>query len=148
MQSNRVRYDELEEYLSGYAERTFPVLRVGLGAVILLAGAHKLVAPGVWTKYAAPWVTAVWPESLLPFALAMQINGAIEVGFGVALLAGVYTTVAAGIVAVSLLGVVVDLLAGAVLTGKYVDVLIRDIGLLTLAVGVTLLSARSEERAE
>lgn len=148
MKSNRVRYDELEEYLSGYAERTFPVLRVGLGAVILLAGAHKLVAPGVWTKYAAPWVTDVWPESFLSFALAMRVNGAIEVGFGVALLAGVYTTVAAGIVAVSLLGVVVDLLAGAVLTGKYVDVLIRDIGLLALAVGVTLLSARSEEPAE
>lgn len=134
--------DRYVTYVSAYAEYALPVMRIGLGAVILLAGAHKLVAPEVWTKYAAPWVTALWPDALFPFKIAMMLNGVFEVLFGLALIAGLYTTVTAGIVALSLLAVVGDLLTGAVMTGKSVDILIRDLGLLALATGVTLRSAQ------
>lgn len=127
-----------------YSEYAYPILRMGLGAVILLAGAHKLVAPDVWTEYAAPWVTSLWPEPLLPFERAMMINGVFELLFGVALLVGFYTTVTAGIIALALISIVINLLTGAVMTGEFVDVLIRDIGLLALAIGVTLLSAQRE----
>lgn len=134
--------DTYVTYIGGYADYALPVLRIGLGAVILLAGGHKLVAPEVWTKYAAPWVTALWPEALFSFEIAMILNGVFEVLFGLAILVRFHTAVTAGIVALSLVAVVIDLLTGAVMTGKFVDVLIRDIGLLALATGVTVLSAK------
>lgn len=133
--------DRTGTYIRQYSGYAYPILRVGLGVIILLAGAHKLVAPGVWTEYAAPWVTALWPESLLSIEVAMMINGVFELLFGIAILVGFYTTITAGIIALALVSVVIDLLTGAIMTGKFVDVLIRDMGLLALAVGVTLLSA-------
>lgn len=133
--------------VGAHADAALPVMRVGLGVVILLAGAHKLVAPGVWTAYAAPWVSALWPDALVSMEAAMVLNGAIEVLFGLALVAGVYPAIAAGIVALSMAAVVVNLLTGAATTGEHVDVLIRDVGLVVLATGVTLLSARREAGA-
>lgn len=145
MEPSPTRYRErYVTSIGGYANYALPLMRIGLGAVILLAGAHKLVAPEVWTRYAAPWVTGLWPETLIAFERAMVLNGAFEVLFGLALVAGVYTAVIAGIVALSLGAVVLDLLTGAVMTGKYVDILIRDVGLLSLATGVTVLSAKHE----
>lgn len=64
-------------------------MRVGFGAMIL-PGAHKLVAPKVWTKYAAPWVNVHWPETLFTFRFAMILNGVFEVLFGLALIRGSY----------------------------------------------------------
>lgn len=130
-----------------HADAALPVMRIGLGVVILLAGAHKLVAPEVWTAYAAPWVAALWPDALVSFEAAMVLNGWLEVLFGLALVAGVYPAVAAGVVALSLAAVVVNLLTGAAMTGEHVDVLVRDVGLVVLATGVTLLSARREAAA-
>ena len=124
-----------------HAGRAYPTMRVGLGVVILLAGAHKLVHPDVWTAYAAPWVLAAWP---LPMEPTMVVNGAIEVAFGVALIAGVWTTVVAGITAVSLAAVLVNLASVSLLAGEFVDVLIRDAGLTVLAVAVTLEAAARE----
>lgn len=134
--------DRYVGYLNRYSGNALPAMCIGLGAVIFFAGGHKLVAPDVWTKYAAPWVTGFWPESLLSFELVMMASGGFELILGVALIAGFYTTVIAGITTLSLLAVVFDLATGALLTGKFVDVLIRDIGLVSLALGVTLLSAR------
>lgn len=136
--------DQYVTFVAGYAKYTFPVVRMGLGTVILLAGGHKLVAPEVWTKYAAPWVITLWPEGLLSFERVMVLNGVVEILFGLAILADVYTAITAGIVALSLFAVVFDLLTGAITTGTHVDVLIRDIGLLALATGTTLLAATRE----
>jgi uncharacterized membrane protein YphA (DoxX/SURF4 family) len=139
--------DRYVGYLNRYSGHALPVMRIGLGVVIFLAGAHKLVAPDVWTKYAAPWVTALWPESVVSFDLVMMVNGMFELLFGVALIAGFYTTIVAGVITLSLLAVVFDLATGAILTGKFVDILIRDLGLVALAVGVTLLSAQQSRSA-
>lgn len=133
--------DRYVRFVGGYAEYGLPVMRIGLGAVILLAGAHKLIAPQVWTRYASPVVTGLWPEAVVPFESVMVLNGVVEVSFGLAILLGFYPAITAGIVALSLLGVVIDLSIGAILTGKFVDVLIRDVGLLALATGVTVRSA-------
>lgn len=124
-----------------HANRAYPTMRVGLGIVILLAGAHKLVRPDVWTGYAAPWVLSAWP---LPMEPTMVVNGAIEVVFGVALIAGVRTTAVAGITAISLAAVLVNLASVALLSGEFVDILIRDAGLTVLAVAVTLEAAARE----
>lgn len=130
------------DLLAAHSAVARPLLRGGLGVVLFLAGAHKLVAPAIWTNYAAPWVTDVWPVWLLDFESFMILNGVIEVLFGIALVANVYPTVLAGITALSLLAVVINLGTGALTTGEHVDILIRDLGLVVLATGVTLLCAQ------
>lgn len=127
-----------EAFVGQYATHADAVLRVGLGVLILLAGAHKLVAPGVWAAYTPPPVEALWPVALDP---TMVLFGVSEVLFGLVLIVGAYTTVFAALTAVSLLGTVLVLAVGAVQTGRHVDVLIRDVGLTVLALGVTLRSA-------
>ena len=137
--------DRYVGYLDQYSVYALPIMRIGLGVVIFLAGAHKLVAPDVWTKYAAPWVTALWPDSIVSFELVMMANGVFELLFGIALIAGFYTTIVAGVITLSLLAVVFDLATGAILSGKFVDILIRDLGLVALALGVTILSAQQSD---
>lgn len=112
--------------------------------VILFIGVYKFVAPAVWMKYAAPWITTLWPTAWLSFEKAMMLNGVFEILFGLAILAGIYTSVTAGIVALSLAAVVLELGTSVVVTGKFLDILLRDIGLFVLATGVTLLAADRE----
>lgn len=131
-------YEAFEATVDGWMPPAAAVYRIGIGVAILLAGAHKVVDPGTWTVYAAPPVAATWP---LGMDATMVANGVVEVGFGIVLLADRYTTLAAAVVALSLVGVVVDLAAAALLTGKFVDVLIRDVGLTFLAAGVAAQSA-------
>lgn len=128
----------LERYLSPHTDRADDVGRITLGVVILLAGLHKLVAPGAWSVYAAPWFEAVWP---LAMDSTMVLFGVTEIPVGLALLADWYTTLAAVVVAVSMVGTVFDLATIALATGRFVDVLIRDLGLFGLAVVVALRSA-------
>lgn len=111
------------------------VLRVGLGIVILLAGLHKLVAPAVWGDYLAPIFAMHWPVSI---TLTMVVFGLSELPFGVLLIIDRYTLAAAVVVAVSMAGTVIDLVIAALQTGQFVDILIRDFGLLVLAIGVVL----------
>lgn len=113
--------NKVRAYLRLYSDYAYLTLRIGLGLVIFLAGAHKLVAPGIWTEYAAPWVVALWPESLLSLELAMIINGVFEIFFGLAILAVFYTTIIAGITALALISVVTDILTGATMFGNNHD---------------------------
>lgn len=142
---------DLGEYRERYVDRLAaysafapPISRVGLGAVLVLAGVHKLVAPAVWTGYAPRWLADAWPDATVGFEGFMVLNGWIEVAFGIAIVANVLTTVLAGITALSLLAVVLVLGTGGLLAGEHVDVLIRDFGLAVLAAGVTLESARRD----
>lgn len=127
-----------EDYLAPYTTWTRDIARIGLGVVILLAGLHKLVAPGAWAIYAATRFATIWPY---PMDLTMVLFGITEVPVGVALLADRYTTLAAVIVAVSMVGTVLNLTVIAADSGRFVDVLIRDVGLFVLGVVVALQSA-------
>jgi len=124
------------------APRPWVVLRVGLGVVILLAGLHKLVAPDDWGVYLAPLFADRWP---VPVDLSMVVFGVSELPFGLALIAGHYTTLSAAVVAVSMLGVLVDLGILWVQTGAGADVAIRDLGIFVLASGVAIRSAGDRE---
>jgi uncharacterized membrane protein YphA (DoxX/SURF4 family) len=127
-----------ERRLAAHAPATDAVARVGLGAVILLAGVHKLVDPGAWTVYVTGWLAGLLPVSPTTF---MLLNGVLEPPFAVALLAGRYTALAAAFVALSLAATVLYLGVVAVASGRFVDVLIRDLGLVALAVVVAVRSA-------
>lgn len=120
------------------ADHAYTVLRIGLGFTILLAGTHKLFRPAIWASYTAPWVAELIRAAGIAVEPFMRANGVVEAVFGLAILADRYTTLASTIVALSLLGIVINLAtAGA----GFVDILIRDIGLLLLAVGVSLMAA-------
>ncbi|MDY6789358.1 MAG: DoxX family membrane protein [Candidatus Nanohaloarchaea archaeon] len=136
-------YRRLQDYLAQYSGSSYTIFRSGLGLMILLSGVHQLVNPTLWTSYIAPVFANLMNQTGISGAIFMQVNGVFEILFGVALVMDRYTTLAAGLVTVSMAGIIVNLgLAGA----GYIDIIVRDIGLLLLALGVTLQSARRTEQ--
>lgn len=133
--------DERLERFERYEASAPTVYRVGLGLVIALAGVHKLLAPAAWTVYVVDWLA---PFLLVSPRAWMLANGVAELVFGALLLIDRYTTPAAAVVALSLVGTVSYLTVVAVTEGRFVDVLIRDVGLTALAIGV-LLQSRGRE---
>ena len=115
------------------------VARVGLGLTILLAGIHKLLAPGVWAGYIVGWAEPLVVVSPRAF---MWLNGPPEVLVGALLLADRYTTLAATVVAVSLAGTLAYLGLAALTGVVFATAMVRDVGLLGLAVSVLVTSAR------
>lgn len=110
--------------------------RVGLGAMVLLAGVHKLLAPGAWAVYVTDWLAPWLVVSPVTF---MLINGWLEIGFGLAIAADRWTALAAGVAAVSLSATVAYLALVALLEdGLFADVLVRDVGLAALAWAVVV----------
>lgn len=120
-----------------YVEDDLVVLRIGLGVVILLAGLHKLAEPAVWVPYLAPLFAVRWPISI---ELTMVVFGLSELPVGIALVIDRYTTVASAIVALSMIGTVLNLAIAVFQTGRFIDILIRDLAVLVLAIGVTVRS--------
>jgi uncharacterized membrane protein YphA (DoxX/SURF4 family) len=115
------------------------IARVGLGLTILFAGVHKLVAPGAWAGYIVGWaepLVVVSPETF------MWLNGPPEVLVGALLLADRYTALAATVVAVSLAGTLAYLAAATLTAADFTTAIVRDIGLLGLAVSVLVTGAR------
>jgi hypothetical protein len=115
------------------------VARVGLGLTILLAGAHKLVAPGAWAGYVVGWAEPLVVVSPRTF---MWLNGPPEVLVGGLLLADRWTALAATVVAVSLAGTLAYLGLAALSGTVFATAIVRDVGLFGLAVSVLVASAR------
>lgn len=120
------------------------VARSGLGLTILLAGIHKLLAPNAWTIYL---IKPVEPVLLVTPVQFMLLNGVLEIIFGLAIVGDRWTLPAVGVVTVSLAGTAVYLAVVAMLTdGRFVDVLIRDVGLTALALTVLIQHVRIQQR--
>lgn len=135
--------DELLDRFERHGASAPAIYRVGLGLAIALAGVHKLIDSGAWTVYVADWLA---PFLLVSPRTWMVANGVVELGFGALLLIDRYTAAAAAVVALSLAGTVCYLAVVAVTDGRFVDVLIRDVGLTALAIGVFVGSYRREYR--
>ena len=59
------------------ADRSPPpatLARVGLGAMVFLAGVHKLAAPAAWTQYVTDWLAPVLVVSPTTFMLVEDLN--------------------------------------------------------------------------
>ena len=115
------------------------VTRLALGATILLAGLPKLVAPEVWAGYIVGWAEPLVVVSPRTF---MWLNGPPEVLVGGLLLVDRYTTLGATVVAVSLAGTLAYLGLAALSGTVFATAMVRDAGLLGLAVSVLVASAR------
>ncbi|WP_276282063.1 DoxX family membrane protein [Halorussus caseinilyticus] len=115
--------------------------RAGLGAMLVAAGVHKLLDPAAWAVYVTDWFAPFLVVSPVAF---MLINGWLEIGFGLALLADRYTAFAAAVAAVSLSATILYLLVVWVTTGLFGDVIARDVGLAALALAVFADSASDD----
>lgn len=116
--------------LADRAPRPGAIAQFGLGAMVLLAGVHKLLDPTAWTIYVAPWLEPFIVLSPTEFMLA---NGWLEIGFGLALLLDRYVASASLVAAVSLTATTLYLAVVWVLGGQFGDVVARDVGLAGLA---------------
>ncbi len=108
-------------------------LRWGLGTMMFLAGMHKLFNPALWAGYTATEIAYILPVS--PIVLMQYFHAPVEVIAGLAILGDYYTDIAATFSALSLFAIIFNIL----LAGGPVDTLIRDIGLLGLALAVAFL---------
>jgi uncharacterized membrane protein YphA (DoxX/SURF4 family) len=110
--------------------------------MLVAAGVHKLLDPAAWTVYVADWLAPLLVVSPVAFVL---INGWLEIGFGLALLADRYTALSAAIAAVSLSVTVGYLAVVWASSGRFGDVIARDIGLAGLALAVFVDAVREAE---
>ena len=60
--------------LAARAPSTPTIARVGLGAMVFLAGVHKLLAPGAWALYVTDWLA---PWLVVSPVVFMLVNGAL-----------------------------------------------------------------------
>jgi hypothetical protein len=102
--------------------------RVLLGLVLGWFGYHELVQPTLWTGY----VLVLSPTSALA-VLAVLAHGWALLMLAAALIAGIATRIAAGIAAITLAEIVVSLTVTAGLS----DLVLRDVGVLGLAICLT-----------
>jgi uncharacterized membrane protein YphA (DoxX/SURF4 family) len=128
------------------ADTTLPdgptVARWGLAAMLTAAGAHKLLQPAEWAVYVTDWLA---PWLVVSPVVFMLINGWLEVGFAVLLFTDRYTAFAATVAAVSLAATTAYLIVVWVASGRFGDVIARDIGLLALALVVFVDAVRTTD---
>ncbi len=107
------------------------VLRIGLSFVFLWFGINQLLDPASFLGYMPSWNVISSIVSLLPSTeFLIMINGSIEIIFGLLLLVGLFTRVAAVILALHLLGITIGL--------GYNDIAVRDVGLFFATISVFL----------
>jgi uncharacterized membrane protein YphA (DoxX/SURF4 family) len=102
--------------------------RVLLGLVLGWFGYHELVQPSPWTGY-----VPVLPPASSVAVLAVLAHGWLLLILAAALIAGIATRIAAAIAAVTLLEIIISLTVTAGLS----DLVLRDAGVLGLAICLT-----------
>jgi uncharacterized membrane protein YphA (DoxX/SURF4 family) len=111
------------------AEEWAPTVgRVALGLVLAWFGYHELVRPGEWTGY----VPVISPSSS-PAIVLVLAHGWVLLVLAVALVAGIAPRLAAAIAALAMLEIVISL----TVSGGLSDLILRDLGVLGLAVCLT-----------
>lgn len=123
-------FESIQPYKSG-------IMVYGLALVPLLAGASKFIGAVAWTK---PAFTSMLPVSAQAVSYGV---GVVEVAAGIALLTRKRSDIVAGIIAVWLLGIVLQVAYYELWT-----IAIRDLGLFLFALSVALneYEVRTSER--
>jgi uncharacterized membrane protein YphA (DoxX/SURF4 family) len=121
------------------AHQAFLLLRTALTVAPIIAGVDKFTQLLTnWDTYLAPWINDLVPGTAHQ---AMMAVGVVEVVAG--LLVAVRPRIGGLVVALWLAGIIVDLLS----MGAYLDVALRDLGLLVAALALSLLAADPRVRA-
>jgi hypothetical protein len=120
------------------AHQAFLLLRSALTVAPIVAGVDKFTHLLTnWDKYLAPWINDLVPGTAHQ---AMMAVGVVEVAAGV--LVALRPRIGGLVVALWLAGIIVDLVS----MGAYLDVALRDLGLLLAAVALSLLAADQQVR--
>jgi hypothetical protein len=115
------------------AEQAFLLLRTVFTIAPVLFGIDKFVGLLTdWEQYLAPWVDDLVPGTAHQ---AMLVVGVVEVVAG--LVVALRPDLGGYLVAAWLLGIIVNLVS----TGEYLDIALRDFGLLVAAVALARLAA-------
>ncbi len=101
--------------------------RLILGLVLAWFGYHELVVPKLWTGY----IPVLSPSSTLSQLLVL-IHGVVLSVLAIGLIAGVMPRLLAGVSAV----VMLEIVASLTITAGLSDLVLRDIGVLGLALAV------------
>lgn len=119
------------------AHQAYEILHWGFVALPVIAGADKFFhLLGNWNQYLAPAIAKILPFGPNAFMLAV---GVIEVAAGV--LVALKPKVGAYVVAAWLGGIILNLLVG----GRFLDIALRDFGLMLGALALGRLAAAHEE---
>lgn len=114
------------------------VMRVSLGFVLGWFGVNEILNPVYWSGYVPPLAESLWPFGLNLF---VQLHGAILSILGLSLLINKYIRYA-GFVSV---GVLVTIIGGLIMLNGFNEIVVRDIGLLGLALAIWLHSFSSNK---
>jgi len=115
----------------------FWILRIGFVVLPLLMGLDKFAnRMTYWPDYLAPWIIVI-----LPFTAqtAMHIVGVVELVAAVSMI--IKPRYASYVLSLWLLGIIVNLLS----MGVYLDVALRDVGLLFAALALTRLASKYDK---
>ncbi len=114
-----------------YAKHSPVVLRIGLALVILWFGVSQVMDRETWIGYLPGFVfnLPVSPE------LFVLVNGISEIILGGLLIAGLFTRIASGLLALHLLGITISL--------GYNEIAVRDFGL-TMGMIAVFLNGKDE----
>lgn len=105
------------------------ILRLGLGAVLLVFGVSKLADPVGWLGYLPPWLAGVLPIAPQQFFVGV---GVLEAVLGALLVTGYALRVVALLAALYLLSVIVAVGAN--------EIAVRDFGLLMALLALSVLA--------
>lgn len=120
------------------ARRAFLLLRTAFTVAPIAFGLDKFVGLlADWEVYLAPWVNDLVPGTAHQAMLAV---GVVEILAG--LLVAVRPAIGGYVVAAWLLGIIVNLVS----MGAYLDVALRDVGLLAGALALALLASSAASR--
>ena len=120
------------------ARQAFLLLRTVFTVAPVIFGADKFLGLLTdWDQYLAPWVNAMTPGTAHQAMLAV---GVVEIAAGI--LVAVRPSIGGYVVAAWLLGIIVNLVS----MGAYLDVALRDFGLLVGALALARLAQGREAR--
>jgi hypothetical protein len=120
------------------AEQAFLLLRTVFTVAPVVFGADKFLGLLTdWEQYLAPWVDRLTPGTAHQAMLAV---GVVEIVAGI--LVAVRPSIGGYVVAAWLLGIIVNLVS----MGAYLDVALRDFGLLVGALALARLATAREAR--
>jgi uncharacterized membrane protein YphA (DoxX/SURF4 family) len=139
MYSSATAHPDHDVTLSRHAHEAYGLLHLAFVIAPVVAGLDKFFHLLTdWDKYVAPVVARALPMSVHTF---MSVVGVIEIAAGLLVL--FRPRLGAYVVAAWLVGIVLNL----VLTGGYLDIALRDVGLFLGALALARLSLEHDKKA-
>lgn len=117
------------------------VMRFFLGFVLLWFGVQEVIEPRYWSGYVPPIVLQFFPFSVNVF---VQIHGLVLCLLGL----GLFFKILIRFTGFIIMGVLLSIISGLIMTQGFNEIVVRDIGLFGLALAIWLHDLQSTEPVE